>query len=344
MVDRISTLDIGYITGDLSVYPIALDSSSILYEARNNAVTTLKQTLSFNSKNIIVDDASNFPSQGLLRIGPPPGERGLAELAYYGSRTDTVFYDLKRGFAGSRQTKWEIGAFVANSVMAEHHNAIKDALINIENNLGIKELPEPESLNGILKELESRFLAPKALFRGFPLKGPPPLSVRFQNFSGGQAVRYLWDFGDGSTSLEESPTHVYQREGEYSVKLNLITSTGGQGIVKKLGYIVVNEDNTLPFFYTVPMSGISINTATIRTNNGNPTEETKFNFVDQTDGNIIARFWIFDDGITFQENDPDTHTISHVYNKPGNYTPTLLVIFEDQRFKRVVLEEPIIVI
>jgi gliding motility-associated-like protein len=30
---------------------------------------------------------------------------------------------------------------------------------------------------------------------------------------------FSWDFGDGTTSNEEAPTHVYQNEGSYPVKL-----------------------------------------------------------------------------------------------------------------------------
>ncbi len=343
MADRISSLDSGYVIGDLSVYPEAIDDKEILYEARNNAITTLKQILPFNGRKIISYDASKFPPQGLLRIGPPPGTFGLAELIYYGKRTDSVFSDLKRGFAGSRQNQWEMGAYITNAVMAEHHNALLDSIINIENNLGLKTNPNPVSLNGILVGLESRFLAPKPIFRAFPLKGPPPLQVRFQNFSGGEAIRFLWDFGDGSSSIEESPIHTYQTEGEFTVKLNIITSTGGQGIVQKNGYILVSEDEDLAFYYVLPMEGTSVQTATNLTDEGTPTSPTEFEFVDQTDGQIVQRFWIFDDGETKQEDDPDVHTVSHTYNAPGSYQPTLLVIFEDQRFKRVILDEPIVV-
>lgn len=110
MADRISSLDSGYVIGDLSVYPEAIDDKEILYEARNNAITTLKQILPFNGRKIISYDASKFPPQGLLRIGPPPGTFGLAELIYYGKRTDSVFSDLKEDLLDLDKTngKWEL--------------------------------------------------------------------------------------------------------------------------------------------------------------------------------------------------------------------------------------------
>lgn len=45
------------------------------------------------------------------------------------------------------------------------------------------------------------------------------LSVSFQNTSS-DADRYSWSFGDGTTSNEVNPTHVYAEEGLYDVSLN----------------------------------------------------------------------------------------------------------------------------
>lgn len=45
------------------------------------------------------------------------------------------------------------------------------------------------------------------------------LSVSFQNTSS-DADRYTWSFGDGNTSTEANPTHVYAEEGLYDVSLN----------------------------------------------------------------------------------------------------------------------------
>tara|TARA_Y100000034_G_scaffold38278_3_gene47046 strand:- start:3236 stop:4255 length:1020 start_codon:yes stop_codon:yes gene_type:complete len=338
MVDRISSLDSGYATGDLSVYPEALDNKETLYEAKNNAETNLKQSLPFLGKQIIVESAAAFPDKGLLRIGPQAGESGNSELIYYDKKTKTTFKELKRPFAGSVQSPWPKGAYVTNAVMAEHHNAIKDAIWNIENNLGTKESPTAESLNGILKAQETRFLNPKPLFRSFPLKGKPPLKVRFQNFSTGHLVRHFWDFGDGSVSTETSPIHTYLVEGVYTVQLNIMTSTGGQGVVTKTDYILVNEDETIPFYYIRPITGISQKTAT-----ATASLPAEFNFVDQSDGDIVQRNWIFGDGDRETQEDPDIHTTSHIYSEPGSYEPILILIFSTGRLTRVGLPDPLVV-
>lgn len=334
MVFRLSTLSteeengVAYQSGDLSVYPEALDDHKSLYIATNNSETKLKQSLTYNGKYIIVDDATGFPSSGLLRIGRK-NQAGNHEFVYYDKRNNTTFMNLVRGHAGSIQSAWAAGdVYVSNSVMADHHNAIKDAALNIEKYVGIKDTTDETSLNGILQKLEARYLSPKPQFRAFPLKGGPGLKVRFQNFSNTETIRFLWDFGDGTTSDERSPTHTYQSEGVYTIKLNMIMSTGAQGVVVKRNYITVSEKQITPFFYADLKSGSNEAPAT-------------FEFVDQTDGDIANRYWVFNDGESAQITSPNIHTIEHTYTTPGNYTPSLLIVFKDQSLKRVFLKEGI---
>lgn len=46
--------------------------------------------------------------------------------------------------------------------------------------------------------------------------------VKFTNLSSSKAVSYLWNFGDGTTSTEKDPMHVYNSAGYYDVKLTII--------------------------------------------------------------------------------------------------------------------------
>ena len=311
MADRVSSLDVGYQVGDLSIYPAAKDDRKQLYEVRNNAEAVLVHGVTYGGRYLVVDDTSKFPDAGMLRVGD--------EIIYYESKTSTVFKDLKRGFAGSRQSPWSAGIKVVNAVMAESHNATKDAIINIEKNLGLDVTPDATSLNGILKSLETKFLAPKPVFRAVPSSGAAPLTVKFQNFAGGEPFNFRWDFGDGSFSTDVAPTHTYTVEKEYDVKLNMITTLGAQGVATKTKYIVV--DNTLAegFYYFTPSVG---NTSTV------------FTFVDQTNGDVANRYWTFGDGNSETQNDPDIHTATHVYSDSGSYETSLMVVFTDQTLRK----------
>jgi len=339
MARRLSSLDDNYTTGALSLFPGSKDTKDSLYEVKNNAETKLRTSLAYNGKIVIVENASSFPEKGLLRIGPPPGESGAAELIYYGLRTNDTFKELTRGFAGSRQNQWSAGSWATNAVTAEPHNAVKDAILNIEEKIGTKANPQANSLNSRLNTLEARFLAPKASFRAFPKEGKTGLKVRFQNFSDGDIVRYLWDFGDGTQSTEKNPTHTFFSEGTYSIKLSVITSSGGQGLSTKNNYINISNDTTEAFFYSSPNIGVSKQTAEL--NESSPTE---FRFVDQTDGEVKQRFWIFGDG---SENvvieNPNEHEITHIYEKPGTYDPSLIVVFANEQIKRIFLTKEVIV-
>jgi PKD repeat protein len=319
-VDRIASTDLGYKTGDLSIYPVAKDDSQQLFVVANNAITTTSQSASYGSPYFLVESTEGFPAQGIICVG--------TESVYYDQKTDNSFRRLKRGFAGSRQDQWPIGTPVAAVVSAEPHNAVKDALINIETNLGVDVDPAPASLNGLLKALETRFLAPRPVFQAGPRYGSAPLEVKFQNFSSGDILRYFWDFGDGGTSIEAAPTHTYQSNGVYTVQLNVITKLGAQGYATKTDYITVSDYYKPAFFYYEPSAG---------------TVSTVFTFTDQTDGQITSRYWQWDDGNATSVLDPDIHTATHTYTTKGTYNPSVLVLFADGTKKIVRTVDPLVV-
>lgn len=58
-------------------------------------------------------------------------------------------------------------------------------------------------------------------------------NVTFRNTStGGGTLRYQWDFGDGSTSNEVSPSHLYDADGTFFVTL-IATNDGGESSITK---------------------------------------------------------------------------------------------------------------
>ncbi|CAG1771088.1 hypothetical protein BAC2_01469, partial [uncultured bacterium] len=60
------------------------------------------------------------------------------------------------------------------------------------------------------------------------VQGVAPLTVTFENLSSpaAQINTQTWDFGDGTSSTEVSPTHVYAQPGYYTVTLTIESSTG----------------------------------------------------------------------------------------------------------------------
>jgi PKD repeat protein len=60
---------------------------------------------------------------------------------------------------------------------------------------------------------------PAAWFAALPRLGRAPLEVAFADLSGGHPTGWLWDLGDGTTSTERHPIHVYAAPGSYDVSL-----------------------------------------------------------------------------------------------------------------------------
>ena len=54
--------------------------------------------------------------------------------------------------------------------------------------------------------------------------------VSFTN-SSSDAVSFLWNFGDNSTSANENPTHAYATTGNYTVTLTVTSSSGNEAMV-----------------------------------------------------------------------------------------------------------------
>ena len=78
----------------------------------------------------------------------------------------------------------------------------------------------------------------QADFDASPTRGEAPLTVHFQDRSTGNPTAWDWSFGDGGSSTQQNPTHVYETGGTYSVSL---TVTGSTSTVTKRTYIIVEE-------------------------------------------------------------------------------------------------------
>src|SRR5690606_38748664 len=127
---RISSLDEGYNSGDLSFYPVVKDNKDNLYLTTNNASSKLKQRLSFNSRHIVVEDETKFTNKDIVRIRPEVGQVRNYELIYYHNKNGNVLSNLQRGFAESIRTSRDASkTYDSNTVIAEHHNAIKDTIL-----------------------------------------------------------------------------------------------------------------------------------------------------------------------------------------------------------------------
>lgn len=105
-----------------------------------------------------------------------------------------------------------------------------------------------------------------------------PSTVTFVNTST-DASSYSWNFGDGGTSIDQNPTHIYTSYGKFTVSLTVQGTFGGSDAITKTNFIELN--NTFACDYKMPNSGTQTLTACSGTlyDNGGATA----NYTDMTD-------------------------------------------------------------
>jgi PKD repeat protein len=67
--------------------------------------------------------------------------------------------------------------------------------------------------------------------------------VNFSNSAQG-ATDYAWNFGDGSTSTEKDPVHIYTTSGSYTVGLTVTNACGTSTLQQTVVVIVVGIHET----------------------------------------------------------------------------------------------------
>ena len=122
----------------------------------------------------------------------------------------------------------------------------------------------------------------------------------------GNISQWLWDFGDGNTSTQQSPVYNYTSTGPFNVKLTVTSANGCSDDSMR----VMNK------VYAQPTAAFSA-----------PAEVcygTTINFTDQSsapNSTIAQWLWNFGDGTTSTQQSP-----SKTYAAANNYTVTLTIV------------------
>ena len=131
-------------------------------------------------------------------------------------------------------------------------------------------------------------------------------TVPFFDQSQGDVITWSWDFGDGTASNEENPSHTYAMEGTYTVVLMV---TNECGTTTTMQVIVIQEGGSAPTagFSADPLRGCA------------PLEVS---FSDLSSGGVTSWAWTFVGGLpaTSTEQNPVV-----TYSQPGIYEVALTV-------------------
>lgn len=126
----------------------------------------------------------------------------------------------------------------------------------------------------------------------------------------GGIVSYVWDFGDGSSSLQPNPIHDYADFGTYAVTLTVVDNSGNS--VSATHNVTVeptpNQAPTAAFVYTIDGTTVSFDASAST----------------DPEGPISSYEWNFGDGVVAAGK-----TTGHTYGAGGDYTVTLKVTDAD---------------
>ena len=138
------------------------------------------------------------------------------------------------------------------------------------------------------------------------ISGKAPLAVDFSGKGTGSPTKWKWVFGDGNTSTEKNPVHIFNKSGLYSVTLTASNEKGSNALTKT-GYIAVSS--TL----NIPVSKFSASSTSGKV-------PFTVSFTDQSTGSPASWKWTFGDGGNSTEKNP-----VHTYNEAGLYSVKLTV-------------------
>jgi PKD repeat protein len=146
---------------------------------------------------------------------------------------------------------------------------------------------------------------PVVSFTPHEIVGCTPVSVDYLN---GSTVPpgsiYLWNLGDGTTSSEQHPSHVYTTAGDYDVTLTIVTPAGCQDMLTIADLVHVEALPVASFLMSAEETTVLNST---------------IEFTDKST-HTWAWYWDFGDGIgTSSEVNP-----SYTYENPGTYTIMLV--------------------
>ncbi len=135
------------------------------------------------------------------------------------------------------------------------------------------------------------------------------LSVTFLNQSTGDPTSFFWDFGDGGTSTEQHPVHVFSDFGDWVVSM----TASKQGSSDTLAQVVTIEAPEPEEPPAVPVAAFTF-----------VVNDCDAIFTDASSGEITSFSWDFGDGFASTQKNPvhtyatgAVYTVTHTVSGPG---------------------------
>ncbi|WP_281545315.1 immune inhibitor A domain-containing protein [Grimontia sp. SpTr1] len=225
-------------------------------------------------------------------------------------------FSLQDQFAGIDVSGEDVGSLIDDALNANAHFSDRNDYSNADQPDAGRNIPEYGLMISVVEQAEdNQFgiieislddVAPLAGFE-FEVDGYQVSFINQSTDREGPITAWFWDYGDGNTSNQTNPVHVYTQGGDYTVSLTVtdqfgqthtITKTISLNLAPKADYDVLQFHKWALF--------ISRST--------------------DKDGSIKQHHWDFGDGTSF---DTRNSIILHKYRKRGTYQTSLKVTDND---------------
>ena len=288
--------------GNHTSYKFDFGDGNTLVSANKNLVTHTYNTTTvqdYTVKMLVTSDCGTSESQYIIRVLPNTIDPQLVVNSNQLSGCAPLTVDFFNNTKGATSYKYTFGdgsIVTSNTLFTE-----KQTHTFTTAGVYIVELFATNgcSTNSITKTI-TVYEQPLAVFKADQTVGCTGLAVKFNNNSR-NAVSYLWDFGDGTTSTQVTPTHVYNaKQGLFTVKLTAYNNSGCPQTTTITDYIKIVGAPTANFSIS-PAAVISI-------------PDHTFKFTDESTNNPQTYKWDFGDGDISSLKDP-----THTYADTGKY-------------------------
>jgi PKD repeat protein len=167
-----------------------------------------------------------------------------ADGPYFGIEGESIIFDGSSSYDPDGTLigfEWDFGDGEKGTGVSPTHTYVQDGVYPVEltvtDNRGT---PDTDSTTATISDIE-----PVAQFSGTPRSGNPPLTASFIDLSTSYdgIASWLWNFGDGDSSTEQNPTHIYTEAGIYDVSLTVQEADADSDTEVKEDYITVHIFN-----------------------------------------------------------------------------------------------------
>ncbi len=263
--------------------PVSTRNPSHTYAAAGTYTVTLTVTNAFG----VSASTSQFVT---VSLGSPPA----ADFTFQSSGLNVAFLDASTGSPTS--WSWDFGDGSSSTAQNPRHTYAAAGTYNVT--LTVANSAGSSSKTKLVTVSQGD--PPVADF-AFQATG---LSVAFADQSTGNPTSWSWDFGDGSKSTQQNPSHTYAKAGTYAVVLTA-SNAAGSGSKTKLVTVTATKPPVAAFCYQ--------------------RNKLQVVFTDTSSNSPTSWQWDFGDCVSPASCLVFSQNPSHTYAAAGAYTVTLTV-------------------